>query len=642
MLISALEVVGDQNCAANKPCVCDRERKDLVIADLLEYNLTPDNREIFNTMFEVDQTNDGYIMNCSDKHFTKIPKFNKLGYSNQPIVDCLDMTHNQIELITESLFYGLLIRCIDFNYNKIKKISRNGFSGLLYSLLVLKLNNNQLTSNSSFPVYFASKFTQLQALFMASNKFDRIVEKSFQSVFSPRLKILDLSFNQINCIHNEAFNGLSSLHYLNLCNNNLGELDILDDHDCYGSTTFKLYFLKNLVALEHLRLCSNNIENIHGGKENFKSNYKLRILNFHDNRIKNISGLFCYYNENKALNSYLRNLAVLDLSNNNINEIKLEDLSCLHNLQELYLQFNNLAYLTSKSFQNLYSLKVLHINNNPKLVPNPTLFFELRYSLIDLVINFNIENNAPRYEFDRILEVLLIENQLSRMENLVLSNSRFENVHLNLAYALLANHHLKVINCTNCSVKMLKYEFKMRPQDIGKALNIKNKENVNGKLTESQFHEFYKLHICPKKIFNISLTLDLNKNLLSNCHQSSDFVRKRDVLSQQHTDCSSKQLNYIKILLNYFNVKNLYCMDSNKKKKIDWQTVYHKKLLSYIRHKNCTNNNLNLVNCSMVYERVNNGVLKIKQNHSITFYKSNKITMFLILNISLVFKSYYF
>lgn len=245
---SAFETTNLDKCSLNYlPCKCENVDNQQLIETLIDvnsyehkYNL-PLLMQVFNSeatpiigsmksnsgttnhmvKHNCKNKNISSVINCSDHQIKIIPKFKTLGYSKQPTIDCLDLSHNQIEMISESVFYGMIFKCIDFSFNKIFKVSRNALSGLLNSLFVLKFDHNEMTS-SSLPAYFISKLTQLQVFYMSNNKITKIPDKSFLTVFESRLRVLDLSNNQIDCIADDAFLGLSHLTYLNLCHNDIG------------------------------------------------------------------------------------------------------------------------------------------------------------------------------------------------------------------------------------------------------------------------------------------------------------------------------------------------------------------------------------------------------------------------------------
>jgi Leucine-rich repeat (LRR) protein len=170
------------------PCACEKQQSDFLVEQLSD-NTENEYKQILSNVLSLDagkvkniygrvfETGSSSVINCSNRAIRTIPKFKTLGYTNQATIDCLDLSHNKIEIISESVFYGLIFRCIDFSFNKINKVSRNAFSGLLNSLYVLKFNRNELTS-SSLPAYFISKLSQLSVLSLAYNKIGLVLKSS--------------------------------------------------------------------------------------------------------------------------------------------------------------------------------------------------------------------------------------------------------------------------------------------------------------------------------------------------------------------------------------------------------------------------------------------------------------------------------
>ena len=274
-------------------CVCALKEKDIYIRELLGYNHNLDNFKVL--VDEFDGTKSMGILNCSNKSINLIPNFKQA--INQKMkkvlqINAVDLSNNNLTLINPNTFYDLdSLQSIDLSGNNISKISHKAFNGIFNHLISLKLNNNQLMSISSFPIYFASKIRSLKALFLASNKFDTLIDRSFQSIFSAWLNILDLSSNSINCIYEDAFFGLYSLEYLNLCNNKIG-LEISNKEKCLNAN-FLVRILKHLKTIQNLQLCSNGFTNLNSDPQIFKNNTKIKIINLEKNKIKSLNNFFC-------------------------------------------------------------------------------------------------------------------------------------------------------------------------------------------------------------------------------------------------------------------------------------------------------------------------------------------------------------
>lgn len=226
-LFACLGHVRGTTCIANGICMCRLENSSNVIKNLLDYNWTPENEAILFNIFNVTPF-DGlanliYKIDCHNMSFKEIPRFKRIGYSNQPNSACLDLRFNMITELKISQFVGLLINCIDLGFNRIQETNMNSLAGLVNILTVLKLNDNQFDYDNAFTNLFLSKLIKLRGLFLGTNRITTIFENSFSYSFRPTLEIFDLKNNQITYISNKAFSGFTSLSYLNLCNNLLGE-----------------------------------------------------------------------------------------------------------------------------------------------------------------------------------------------------------------------------------------------------------------------------------------------------------------------------------------------------------------------------------------------------------------------------------
>ena len=267
----------------------DRER---YINDLLDSNYSPENFKILLEEFGSHLVLG--VANCSNKILNLIPNFkqslNSDKYRNIP-VSFIDLTKNNFSIINPKSFLDSPLKSIDLSINKINKISHNALNGVLNSLVSLKLNHNQLTTLTTFPIYFASKLSNLKALFLASNKLEIVLNRSFQSIFSAWLKILDLSSNSIHCVYEDGFVGLYSLEYLNLCNNKLGQE--IEKSDKCNAGNVVLNILMHLKSIQNVQLCSNSIEIINDSANIFRESSKLKVINFENNKIKSLKNLFC-------------------------------------------------------------------------------------------------------------------------------------------------------------------------------------------------------------------------------------------------------------------------------------------------------------------------------------------------------------
>ena len=293
-LFAITRLIFANECLQTFPeCVCLFKNKDVYVKELLGSNYNLDTFKLLVDEFQPPKLLG--TINCSSKSFSLIPNFKQvknLDAKKNLQINSLDLTKNNLTLINANAFYDInSLISIDLSSNYISKISHKAFNGIFNHLISLKLNSNQLLSVTTFPIYFASKISSLKALFLASNLLDTLIDRSFQSIFSAWLKFLDLSNNSISCIYEDAFIGLHSLEYLNLCNNRIG-LEIINKEKC-SKTNYLIRILKHLKAIQNLQLCSNGFDSLNSDPQIFKNNTKIRTINLEKNKINSLNNFFC-------------------------------------------------------------------------------------------------------------------------------------------------------------------------------------------------------------------------------------------------------------------------------------------------------------------------------------------------------------
>ena len=586
--IAALQAfkIEPTNCIADAACSCKFERTELMIETLLDFNSNPETKAILNHIFSVKQPYDllnvsnkslSFRVDCFNKSLKRIPAFKRLGYSRQPTVDCLDLRNNYIDEINESIFYGLLVRCVDLSGNRIELAHMNSLNGLLNLLTVLKLSHNQLKTANTFYGLFLTKLTKLQVLLLASNQISFVSKDTLKGLFTPILKILDLNNNVISFIADDAFNDFDSLSYLNLCNNKLGnEIAMLNS----SKNALTLGFLAGLKQLETLQLCGNSLRHISGSLDNFKHNKQLKMLNLDLNKLKTLNDMFCL---NSASN-YLDNMNELHVAWNSISEIFSMDLSCLRGLEKLYLQYNNINSIHLAAFKHLNKLKLLQINNNP-LMPYPNMFNGLQYSLESLIINFNVAECKSKIEFEKAIEIFMLQTQLKQLRTLDLSDSVFETLSINVADLLLTESSLRTVVCLNCNMKRMGLKYHVSNKD-----SFKYTLYSSNKSEQLEFVDKYRTHICPRKTQQL-IEFDFKYNQILDCDQ---------ITWATHNKTEDTRFYYIKTLSKFITIKNFECKAVSKRgsQLLNWHGFYSKYLAeesgnSYLRRLICSANKTN-------------------------------------------------
>ena len=253
--------------------------------------------------------------------------FHEAKYLNNIII----FNNSQLTTIEEYAFAGAnsLTEIIIKNNSQLVKIEANAFSNTESLTKVTIMENPQLAFIGENTFNGAGNSSPLQIQQSSENNFGEISNltegvtlynhrlKTFDvnESGSTGLKTLDLSWNQIETIHETAFNGLSGLKMLLLENNQIRELPS--------------NLLNSLSQLETFNIRNNFLESLNGSF--FANNQNILQLDFSNNLIMSLDGNLLAQNE-KVLD--------IDFNDNHINAIGRSFFSNLNNLTLLLLQRN--------------------------------------------------------------------------------------------------------------------------------------------------------------------------------------------------------------------------------------------------------------------------------------------------------------
>lgn len=265
----------------------------------------------------------------------------------------LDLSHNSIAKIGDGSFQWLpMLEVLSLEQNNLKHLTKNTFHGL-GNLTRLNLNMALVKSRtSSYPIIDDFSFQPLgalESLSMENTAFRNISVFTFAGLMSLRqLHLSGTSCMALRIITNQTFVSLadSPLLTLKLTRTAISRLD----PGAFSS-------LGNLTTL---LLGNNSISQTLTGKE-FQGLGQLQEIYLSNGNQKLILSPMSFVHVpalrtlmlGRALTSTqymntspfkpLSNLTILDLSNNNIANIKIDLLDGLENLKVLKLQHNNLA-----------------------------------------------------------------------------------------------------------------------------------------------------------------------------------------------------------------------------------------------------------------------------------------------------------
>lgn len=332
------------------------------------------------------------ILNLQDSGYRKKPPVQLLKIISKTNVSALSLADNQFQEVNVGDFPKMpKITTLDLSDNIIVSIEEGSLSG----------------------------FTNLKALFLAGNKFSKILP----AILLPHLNILDLS---------RVANKVTAVSYLNIANN---------------------VFI-NMTNLTHLRLSFNLIESVNAATFNGLTNLKyLEMKNDHlynilENSFMSTSELTYLNLENNPLQAITLNsknfakltkLKSLFLGGCNIYNLSTEPspFYYLTNLTYLGLNNNIIYSLTPQVFAPLVSLETLDLSGNKLSSWYQSLFLNTSLKYIDVSQNkFTLFTEAMLTDFRHIGNLNLYDNPFICDCNLfpsesieqVLSDTRYTNV----------------------------------------------------------------------------------------------------------------------------------------------------------------------------------------------------------------------
>jgi hypothetical protein len=335
----------------------------------------------------------------------------------------------------------------------------------------LDLSENRLTE---FPMNLTKLiFKNIKCLNVSNNAIKTLLpHKDFTSMLARNtLHTLDLSFNQISTIDEEAFKHLKSLKYLNLANNRIKFINLF----AFSADTHHLVELdlsRNLIVDTSMEFLL------------FSSLTKLIYLNLNQNRLTTLSNHLLYN---------LYDLQYLSLSRNNLKTFDLFSLNTKNNeyLKELDLSFN-------------FNLK------------------------LDYDQTKNVQQNEENNEEDDDDDAFLVNN--IKVLNIAGVDLTYSNVNIFLNNLFEQFTHLEILNLSSTKVKSLWSPRWPRSIEIIDASNnyieqldciqfeSNNNETLNLKtilLKSNRFSDFKSFMNSCSNIFKHynGLTIDLTSNL---------------------------------------------------------------------------------------------------------------------------------
>ncbi|XP_012268471.2 chaoptin isoform X2 [Athalia rosae] len=236
------------------------------------------------------------------------------------------------------------LRVLDLAKNGLRSIEEGIFKGC-QKLEELYLDDNNLTH---VPAASLKGPQGIKLLSLSRNNIGTVMRDDLVGI-SESLERLDLSWNILSHMDDEAFAGLGNLTFLNVSHNDL--------------TRFNSDVFKGILNLRQLDLSMNYLKEF--PTEPLRHLDQLTFLNIANNLISNIE---------QAHLSRLAELQVLDLSRNNIGRLGVRAFFDLSSLVHLDLSLNALRTIEESSFEGLVNLKWISLqDNNILLLPGSAL-----------------------------------------------------------------------------------------------------------------------------------------------------------------------------------------------------------------------------------------------------------------------------
>ncbi|XP_055837767.1 protein artichoke [Episyrphus balteatus] len=283
----------------------------------------------------------------------RLSKINPDAFENNPLLETLNISSNGISYVHPDTFRNLnRLFEVDASINRMTEF----IAGLPNIVERISIRNNIISS--LHPTI--GKLPNLRMLDLSQNKIEHIPRRTFQ--MTTELRVLSLADNNLRSLDGSTFEGGERIELLNLQNNDLTEIE---------DYTFSL-----MHNLRNLNLNGNKLEAISDNM--FGNNTKLEQLNLALNVIWNVSNsAFEHQNSLEYLDlsgnrlsgmsvtlARLKSIRDVDLSYNNIAQLRTDVLSAWKNVEEIRLSNNLITSIPSGTFQNLPKLQYLDLSSN--------------------------------------------------------------------------------------------------------------------------------------------------------------------------------------------------------------------------------------------------------------------------------------
>lgn len=298
------------------------------------------------------------------------------------------------------------------------------------------------------------------------------------SINSKFLRSSDIAYDEVDL----RYIVLKTEQDLNVINENQTETFKFTDSFATDEKVNAYFHRKNFASLLMLDLSGNNLKQLE--RDLFKKSVRLRSVNLSRNQIQNLprnvfddltelSELNLSFNKiddfskNPEIFDHLRQLQVLDLSNNSITIIVRQLFSGLQNLRVINLAANQLYVLPYHVFEQLQSIEVIDLSHN-RIVSVENSFFLHNINLKTLNLRYNKIHKVDDNSFYGLRELKNLDlsfndmwnirqnafDTLDNLENLNLDHNRIDLLSENLFLSL---KKLKSLDLSDNNIQLLPY-----------------------------------------------------------------------------------------------------------------------------------------------------------------------------------------
>lgn len=342
------------------------------------------------------------FLSLESRNLSSIPYDLLLVGSPEGNITHLSLAHNEIKSLSSTGSNSLpshplsSVISLDLSHNQIKEWKVDSFGPFSHSLEYLNLSFNSLSP--SLPKSAFKGLKKLKLLDLSGNNLTTLDRSDFLELNT--LMTLNLSQNSLTKLPSSIFARTAQLVHLDLSYNLFKEVDS--------------YFLKPLRFLRVINFGSNQIDSV--ARKAFGSNTRLRRINLGNNHLSSL---------HKDMFSSFTLLESLDLSHNNISKIESGAFQKLSSIR-IDLSHNFITRIPRFAFIEVANVEVLDLSHN-----NLSSISDEAFDSSDcttLLLNHNLFKNSSLIPLNNLTSIKFINVSHNQIE--VIDRKSFTKVKL--------------------------------------------------------------------------------------------------------------------------------------------------------------------------------------------------------------------